>query len=193
MNPENRPSMIDNLRTTSNVLSFITSAFTRTLTVFFHKGHGSQYLGLEAALAVPLILVFAVFWPGHDLQPLMVFLWAYLGACLFARLKMWGAESRGEIIHSRYDGRPRLMSILKTRDELSIKGTTEPAIALAIGFVTLMFNQPLGMFLVLAAFAQAINVSMVAAYEKAQTRQSIDSMIEARQHTDRVREAMGRM
>ena len=62
-------------------LALIAQVLETSVAVFMRRGFGCRYLGTQAALVIPMVLLFSVFWEGHDVQPLLGFLVLFLLAC----------------------------------------------------------------------------------------------------------------
>jgi hypothetical protein len=130
-----------------NWMLLIANAGATSVEVFLHRRFGARYLGFQAMAAVPLILIFALYWPQTDIDPLMVFLLAYLGMCMVARL---GMMLRTDVEHSYYSGWPHLLSPKAAGKELFFKQFVEPAFVIFGGVLVRDWNDPLGAYLTFA-------------------------------------------
>lgn len=170
---------------------FVCDCLAATLVVFLHRRFGRRWGGLHTAFGALLIFLFMAFGAPHSPTPMLLFLGAYIVALAGVRIERLGAEARGELRHTRYNGEPRLWRFFPKLDEITIKSKVEPMLVMVIGFVTLSFAPPLGCYLIVSAIALGISVSQVVAYENAKAAQAVDNMLDSRMHAQRVRERMG--
>jgi hypothetical protein len=185
------PGGIEGLKQNLGRGLFVCECFAATLVVFLHRRFGRRWGGLHTAFGAVLIFLFMGFGAPHSPFPMMIFGAAYILMLASVRIERLGAEARGELRHSRYNGEPRLWRLFPKLDEITIKSKVEPLLVMVVGFVTLAFAPPLGCYLIVSAIALGISVSQVVAYDNAKAMQAVDNMLDSRMHTQRVRERMG--
>ena len=96
--------------------------------------------------------------------------------------------TRGEYVHSRYNGWPRLASVFKEMPERRIKGLVEPAIIILVGVVIFDISESLGTYLVFAGVALALSTEHINAIERHKVGQMHDAWIEQQILMERFRE-----
>jgi hypothetical protein len=179
-------------RTTMNMGVMVVRALAVTMEVFLHQGFGARYFGLQAVVAVPVIFIFGIFWQGHDLEPLMLFLALYVFACVYARIATGIRQYRGDCVHSRYSGYPSFLGRKAAHAEGNMKLLIEPCFVALCGFAMTEFNRPLGTYRVLAAIGLYLSNSMDKAWRAAQSMDLQDAVFEQRQKASRFDQLRGR-
>ncbi len=157
------------------------------------RDFGSRYIDFQAALAVPLIIVYANLWPRDDVRPVYWFLFAFLFACAIHRLKnlrrLWRGQK--ETGHSYYNGVPLLMRNFPRYSERTIKRVIEPVFVFVTGGVICQVNQPLGSYLLLGAASLFITSGLTDTIERVRAQDLNDSMIEQQGIAERFRDMRG--
>lgn len=185
-------SIFDDMKTSMNIVVFIARIFSVSVEVFLRRNFGARYVGTQAALAVPLMFFFSIFFPHDDPRPLLWFLGAYLLMCFRARIEGLRRRRRGEDReHSYYNGWPRLADAAAKPDERKIKRIVEPALLLAVGYLVWECTRPLGTFLMLAAGSLFLVSLLTEQYERVRAMDMNDAVIEQRQLAERFREMNG--
>jgi hypothetical protein len=175
-------------------LMFICRALAITVEVFLHEAStfGERYFGLPAAAAALALLCFPVFWEGHDVSLLFVFLICYAAICMTIRLKTFARRRRGgDQPHTLYSGRPRLLRLVRGMSEVKVKSMLEPMLVLLTGTLVLAINEPLGTYLLLAGFALLVSVNSTLAAERQRALDMHDAFIDQRGVVDRFRDLRG--
>ncbi len=80
---------------------------------------------------------------------------------LRARMESVVMVARGDFVHSRYNGWPRLAKFFSRSSERTIKGGLEPAVVILTGILLLPLSQPLGSYLMAAGIALALSHSII--------------------------------
>ncbi|MCA9639500.1 MAG: hypothetical protein KC492_02370 [Myxococcales bacterium] len=172
-------------------LGLLSQTLEASVVVFLRTNVGERFLGLQAGAVIPLVLVYSVFWEGHDVRPLFAFLGCYLLACLSLRFRGIWHRRRGEIVHSQYSGTPLLMRAPLLRrwlSERATKSTVEPLLVLLLGYLLLSASAPLGSYLMLAAGGQFVSFQLALAYERQRLMDARDAYIEQRHMAERFRQ-----
>lgn len=172
-----------------------------TTEMILHKRFGKRYLSVLGSLAV--LQCGAIFFlcgmyheltrdPRADPVPLFVFwllyLLFYLDAIYFAIKSHW----RGEIEHTRYNGRPRLLPQRLARFERSFKTIFEPSLAGFIGWSIFQWNWPLGAYLLFNAICMFWEGAANFRFERRRAMDLQDAVIEQRVSTHVLRNLTGR-
>ncbi len=105
MNEQQQDQGTNSFENNMAVAMFLVNTWAVSIEVFLHKGIGSRYLGFQAAAVLGLIPIYSLFWEGYDIEPLMLFLVAYVLALLARRLSKQQYSG-----HSFYCGFPRLLT-----------------------------------------------------------------------------------
>jgi hypothetical protein len=159
--------------------------------VYLHRGFGERYLSISGVVGVGVVLFFSLFWPGHNLQPLMIFLGIYVVLCVRARVECLCRRWRGDAPHSYYNGLPRMMRLLPTWDEVTVKRFVEPLTTFLIGACWLPQNQPLGFYLMITAFCMAATNTAFDGWNRVQALDMNDAVVRQQQIAERFRKLRG--
>lgn len=189
--PQQQNSPIETGRAAMYLLVFLCQAMALSVEVFLHKQLGRRAIGLRGFAAFFMIPFWTAFWPEEDARPLLLFWWAFIGMCLWSRTVSIIRENRRHYDHSRYTGWPRLKLLLPRCGEFAFKRYVEPGIVFFTGALLLGLSQPLGSYLMAAAFGLMASVAVNEAVEEAEAREIHDAMIRQSQLNDRVRRRRG--
>lgn len=161
--------------------------------VFLHvpSSFGQRYIGLQGVVVIPLVLLYSLFWKGHDVRPLLWFLPLYLAMCLFVRIGVAWRCRQGDQEHSLYNGRPYLSKLLPRWKETTIKGIVEPIILFVGGALILAANQALGSFIMLVGFGQMGLMKLIMGNEHMKAIDLNDAMLEQRNLVEVARKMRG--
>ncbi len=171
-----------------NIVVLLLRSIAVTVEVFLHRRFGSRYVGLQGVLGIVMILVFAAIIPAPGTWGLIIFLFAYLKACLYARAGvLWRKLQGQECDHTLYSGYPYLMRVLPRWNELTVKRLVEPALVFLVGCAVAHFIPALALYLFIAAGALFMTVNQAEAYERRRAEVMRDSVIEVQQRAERVR------
>ncbi len=183
---QKEPGLVERLQNSANLLTLLCRTLAITLEVFLHRDFGSRYIGWQAAAALPLLLLYCVLWPEHDLRPMLAFAGLFVLACAGARSGIRQRKRNGESRHSYYNGAPRLARWFPNQDELSIK-RREPTLVMLAGLVTCVFSPPLGVYLMLAAIALGIWLDLMVRHEETQAQDLYDAYVHQQRLAERFR------
>lgn len=176
-----------------NIFMLVLRSITVTVEVFLHRRFGSRFLGLQAALGILVILLFAGIIPAPGSWGLILFLLAYLKACLVARAGIVWRRVRGEEFeHTLYSGQPWLMKVFPRLNELTIKRVIEPMAVFVVAAAIMNFIPALGLYLLMAAIALGISVNHTEGEERRRAQMMNDAVIDAQQRAERFRSMSGR-
>ncbi len=188
MQSEPQRSRRDEFKAAAGWILFIARSLAVSVELFLHRGFGDRYLGLPAAAGVPLILVFPIFWHGHDVGPLFGFLFAYMAMFLIERGRQLARFVRGgSCEHTYYSGRPWALSVWRRLDETKVKCLWEPLLVLLLGALIMDFSQPLGGYLMLASAGLMVSANATRAQTHARVLDMHDAWIDQRNVMDELR------
>ena len=191
MSEQQPRGFFDDAKTGMVWLTFLVRVLATSVEPFRHRRFGSQYFGFQALAVFVLIPVYAACWEGHDIAPLFYFLAAFIVMCAVARFGTLVRYMRNDHEHSRYSGYPRIMLMFPRLNELTVKRGIEPLLVLLAGIFTLPHSEPLGMYLIIAAFGLFSSVHLNYSYERQRAQDMYDAMIDQQNVTERFREMRG--
>ncbi len=160
-------------------LSFLYSlcyVHATTLAVFLRRDFGREALGLNAFLAMLLILVFYSLTAD---RAVFVFFVCWLAAQITQRVRTFRLIRSGEIFHSRYAGTPWLaMTVPLVRKESTARGLIEPLICLIAGALLCPVSENLGGFVMFGLFTFLIRNGIEREIVRKRVEQMHDAEIE---------------
>ncbi|MFO0831531.1 MAG: hypothetical protein U0637_06780 [Phycisphaerales bacterium] len=182
---------IEDAKRAFSFLAFVAQVLAHPVEVFLRTGFGSQYFGIAALVSFFAVPMWMVFFPTENPAGIWIFWALYLVMQLRARIETTRLLSKGERLHSRYNGFPRLAKAFKSMPESKLKGSIEPLAVLLTALAVMQGSVPLGSYLIAAAFALAFNNALIDAVTKARVRELNDSLIEQQQLAERFRAMQG--
>lgn len=178
---------VEDARNAASFFAFASRVLSAPVEVFLRTGFGSRYFGLPSLVAVFAIPLWMLFWPGESGSGIMLFWSLYLLMQLRAWVESARMVARGEIVHTRYNGWPRLARCFRRHGEREIKGAAEPLVVFGIGIGLLPLSLPLGSYLMTASVALAVNHGLMEAVERARALEINDALIEQRSLSEKFR------
>ena len=193
MNMDQQPQrgFLDDAKAVMGWMTLLVQTLATSVQPFLHCRFGERYFGFQALAVFVLIPVYAACWEGYDITPLFYFLAAFVVMCAVARIGMLVRYLRNDHEHSRYSGYPRIMRLFPRLNELTVKRGIEPMLVFLVGIFTLPHSEPLGMYLIIAAFGLFSSVHLSFSYERQRAQDMYDVMIEQQNLTERFREMRG--
>lgn len=155
--------------------------WTAPVEVWLRKSFGDKYFGTPALFSVIAIPLFATFFPGTNVAPLIAFWWGYFAMLLCARVEMFRRWRRGEVEHTQYSGYSRLHRFFPRTSEVKMKGFVEPMMLAVTGGVCMTFSPALGAYLMTAGWALAMNVRITEMQHRERLLAMTDAAFEQRQ------------
>ena len=146
---------VQDAKVAASIAMLVAQAIAAPLEPFLRRGFGPRYFGLPALLGLFLVPFWMVLWPGEDPAPIIGFWWLFILMQLLARLESVSPAARRRLIHTRYNGQPRLAAVFRRTPERTLKAAHEPWLAMLAGAVALAFSGPLGSYLIVAGFCLA--------------------------------------
>lgn len=164
------------IRTGFNVVMHLIDGYATAIVPFFRKDFGSAFFGVNALVALLVMLVFGAM-ENDDTMLNYMLLWILFVAA--HRLDAARNYRKGKVIHSRYVGDSWLASKFAGKiKRRTVQLLVEPAMCLIAGVLICPHSESIGKFLILGAFAVLIfNGSQRAAMEQ-RVRQMHDAHIE---------------
>lgn len=164
---------VNDLRRMLRWIAFMCRAMAFSAEVFLHTGFGSKYIGVQAAAVPTFMLVYALFWTGHNLIPLFAFLAAYVGMCVAALVDARSDQERRDRPPDHYSGFPRNMRNFVFLNECWNKCILEPVYVFVLGWLTTIFDEPLGVYLMIISAALFVSVNVTALFARTPVRESV--------------------
>ncbi len=160
--------------------------------VFLRTRFGRRYFGVPAAIGLFAVPMWMFFWTGEDATPIFVFWVLYLVMQGRARIESILMASRGDLVHTRYNGRPRMERFFRRAGERRVKAVHEPLLTIGIGVFILPVSEPLGSYLITAGICLALVASVIEGVERNRLMSMHDAWLEQQHHAERFRDITGR-
>ena len=160
--------------------------------VFLRTRFGRRYFGVPAAIGLFAVPMWMMFWPGEDATPIFTFWVLFLVIQGRARIESILMSSRGDLVHSRYNGRPRLQRFFRRAGERRVKAVHEPLLVIGTGVLMLGVSEPLGSYLITAGICLALVASVIEGVERNRLMSMHDAWLEQQYHAERFRDITGR-
>ena len=183
---------IEDTQNAASILVLIAQSLAAPVEVFLRTRFGRRYFGVPAFLGFLAVPMWMLFWPREDATAIFVFWCLYILMQLRARIESMIMVARGDIIHTRYNGYPRLARIFKKTHEHKLKGGHEPALVVIVGAFMLSVSEPLGSFLMTSGFCLALVNSVIESVERSRAMSMNDAWIEQQAQAARFREIQDR-
>lgn len=184
--PDNPAERIQNA---AYLFTFLCQTFAVAVEVILHTRMGSRAIGMRGFAAFFVIPLWAAFWPGVDPQPLLLFWYLFMAACVVSRIAAIRRERRGFAESTRYTGWPRFCP--RRCNEVWFKKAIEPVMVFLVGALLIGANAALGSFLMTAAVGLACSIQMIDTAERARAQDLNDAYIAQRQLMERARRLRG--
>jgi hypothetical protein len=179
---------IQDAQKAANILVLAAQVIASPVEVMLRKNFGSKYFGVPSAIALFAVPMWALFWPGESPLGLWVLWVLFILMQLRARLESVRMLAKGQFIHTRYNGWPRLASVFKRMPEQKIKAGLEPLLVFVAGVLLMPVSEPLGSYLMVAALSLGFNHSVIESVERAQALEMNDALIEQQAMAERFRQ-----
>jgi hypothetical protein len=181
----NGPNPLSDARQAMHWAVLLITAYSTSVEVFLRKGMGPRYLGWQAVGVLLLVPAHTYLMPDFPVDGLLLFLALYLLACVVQRIGMVIDHWRGVVVHSRYNGRPRLMSSNCGMDEPTFKTWVDPFVVGVVGVAVWdSVDRLLGIYLLIATVALHLQGRLCALYETTEQLDLRDAAIEQQQRAD---------
>ncbi len=189
--PEGLWTPVQDAKRAFTFLAFASQVIAYPVEVWLRTRMGPQHGGLIALVALFTVPMWSVFFPTENPNGLWIFWFGFLVMQLRARIETTRMIAKGDVIHSRYNGWPRLAWVFKSMPESRIKAAIEPLAVFLAALAVMEFSTPLGTYLIAAALALAFNNALIDAVAKARARELNDALIDQQQLAERFREMRG--
>jgi hypothetical protein len=176
MNSPQQREPFQDIRTGFNIFSHLVNGYATAIVPFFRKDFGTAFFGLNALVAVLVMMVFGGM-ENDDTMLRYMFLWFLFVAA--HRLDAGRAHRKGRVIHSRYTGDNWLASKLFSKAKhRTVQLLIEPALCLVVGVLICPHSPGIGKFLILGAFAVLVFNGSQRALMEQRVRNMHDAHIE---------------
>lgn len=183
---------IQDAQNAASLLLLAAQALAAPVEPILRSRFGSRYFGLPAFLGFLAVPLWMLFWPGEDPGPLLTFWAVYIIMQLRARIGCVWMAAKGDIVHTRYNGRPRLARLFKRTPGHKIKSAVEPWLVVLTGVLMLGVSEPLGSFLMASGFSLMLVASVIESVERSRALTMHDAWLEQQDQAARFRELQER-
>lgn len=180
--------MIEDAKQALAFLLFASQVITSPIEPILRTGFGRRYFGLPSFFGLFALPLWMLFWPEQDSRPIWGLWCLFIVMQLYARIQCVLMGRQGQLIHTRYNGFPRLGFILRRTHERILKGNCEPMLVMGVGLFVMNSSPPLGSYLFTAGICLAINLLVLDALERARVMDMNDALIEQESLAERLRE-----
>lgn len=182
---------IQDAKRAANLLVFATQAIASPVEVCIRSKFGPRYFGLAALAGFVVMPMWPLWWPGEDASGIEAFWLWYLLMLVINRTRSLRMASKGEPVHSRYNGWPGLARFFPRTSEAKIKAWIEPLCVFLAGLIVRATDVPLGSYLIVAAIALFFTNGVIAAVERARITELNDALIDQQIVAERFRRLRG--
>ena len=142
---------LQDVRTGFNIFWHIVSGYATAIVPFIRKDFGTAFFGLNALVAVFVMMLFGAAVRSDDM---LYYMYVWLVLVTIHRLDAFRAYRKGRIIHSRYTGDCWLAEKLSpTSKRKTVQLLIEPALCLAAGVLICPHSPGVGKFLIVGTFS----------------------------------------
>jgi len=158
-----------------NLLYLLVSGYATCFTVFIRRNFGTEALGLNAAVAFIIMMGYTAVHPGSRMG-FFVMLWFVMLVAQWLNTML--CRARGIVVHSRYDGYPRLgFAFPFVRAERTAK-TIECLACVLIGGLLFEVDQSLGVFVMFGCFGLLLRLAIDDEIDRKRLQRMHDAEIE---------------
>lgn len=184
-------SAASDARNTMNWAVTVVQIYAMSVEVFLHRSMGERYLGPQV-IGVPfLVFLHAYLFRDHDPSLLMLFLVAFVAACLLQRIGILWRGWTGRRLHSRYNGSPWLLARDPRADEVAFKIWIEPVLVIAGGLLVVTVDPVFGWYIVTAGVALHLQGRLLNQLTHSRVLDARDAMFEQQIHAEQFRRGSG--
>ncbi|HEY4310170.1 MAG TPA: hypothetical protein VGN12_12025 [Pirellulales bacterium] len=134
-----------------NGLSLLINSIAVSIEVFIRRDFGGRYIGAQAVLAAVLIPGYCQAWSPNDAFPMVCFYFLFLGAAIAKAIRGYLRMRRGQSDHTRYSGRPNVLTTFPRQSDDKAKKYVEPMLVFIAGMVLLHLTPALALYLCVAS------------------------------------------
>lgn len=179
---------VQDAQNAASLLVLLAQALAAPVEPILRSRFGSRYFGLPSLLGFLAVPMWMLAWPGEDPGPLLTFWALAIAMQLVARVQAFRMMVRGDIVHSRFNGYPRLARVLKRTPQHRINAAVEPWLVMGVGVLLLAVSEPLGSFLMASGASLAIVAGVIEAAQRRRALSMHDAWLEQQELAERFRE-----
>jgi hypothetical protein len=167
---------LQDVRTGFNIFWHIVSGYATAIVPFIRKDFGTAFFGLNALVAVFVMMLFGAAVRSDDM---LYYMYVWLVLVTIHRLDAFRAYRKGRIIHSRYTGDCWLAEKLSPASKRkTVQLVIEPALCLVVGAMICPYSPGVGKFVIVGAFAVMMFNGWQRAVMQGRVRKMHDAHIE---------------
>lgn len=179
-------------KATTGFVFFLARMLAMSVEVFLHdtRTFGVRYLGVQAAIAVICLLVYAGLYagtPGGDVTAFFVAWTVFL--IVVARVGSVKRERSGTFEHSYYNGVPRILRLFPKMEEMTVKANVEPLMVLVAAITVMPLSESLGKYLIFAGASLSLTARMAVQRERTRRLDLNDAFMESRRDAEWFRDS----
>ncbi len=179
---------IQDAQQAASILVLAAQVMAAPVEVVLRTRFGRRYFGVTAFLGFLAIPMWMLFWPEEDPRPILIFWGLHFVMQLRARIEGIIMVARGDLVHTRYNGWPRLARVFKNTHEHKLKANTEPALVMLIGLCLLPLSAPLGSYLVVSGISLGVVAGVIESVERNRALSMHDAWLEQQDQAARFRD-----
>lgn len=183
---------IQDAQQAASILVLAAQVMAAPIEVILRTRFGRRYFGVPAFLGFLAIPMWMLFWPEEDPRPILIFWGLHFVMQLRARIEGITMVARGELVHTRYNGWPRISRIFKNTHEHKLKSNTEPALVMLIGLCLLPFSAPLGSYLIVSGISLGVVEGVIESVNRNRALSMHDAWLEQQDQAARFRDLQDR-
>ncbi len=173
--PRQQPEPFADLRRGLNFLWMAAEGYATGILPFIRKDFGTNFFGLNALIALVVMLLFGAMDHSDDM---LIYMFTWVLFVTAQRLDSARAARKGAVIHTRYAGDSWLAYKLAPKSKRkTIQMLIEPGICLAAGLLIVPYSPGVGKYLIVGCFAVFLFNGMLRGVMEQRVRQMHDAYI----------------
>lgn len=179
---------IEDAQQAASILVLAAQVMAAPVEVILRTRFGRRYFGVPAFLGFLSVPMWMLFWPKGNYTPIFIFWLLLIVMQLRARIESIIMVARGNLVHTRYNGWPRLARVFKNTHEHKLKASIEPAFVMLIGLCFLPLSAPLGSYLIVSGISLGAVAGVIESVERNRTLSMHDAWLEQQDQAARFRD-----
>lgn len=180
--------------TASNAFTFVVklfNSFAYTFEVILHRNVGLRYADSNCLYSLFGLFLYVLFWPAHDLRPLVGFGCLFLFCHCVRRMQATRRRELGDQYHSFYCGDSLISPYVPLASEWQVKKVVEPLLMFTLAGFIGMWNEPLAVLVIIGSVSIFVTNAQVERRQRERVQAMHDAFLENRIAADRFRQQFG--